>query len=603
MIFADEAFRKAAQAALGVEAIENDEQLAEIDALEVAEAHTLDDLTRFPALTWLKLTRCELKSALPLRQMSGLRSLQLYNVSGATARDIAPLTELVNLWIEGCGEWDIAPLVALTGLKELTLWGMGIRDLSPLKNMTRMEDLSLYHNPIEDLSPIRGMKRLKKLTLDVDQLKNRRILLEKPFSIAFLGYTDFPENAPESAKKNKPQGKQALTWLANVHPRLSFCRDAALFKLTGGQERLVCRDLGREGSERFDLYLDDKPLADVDIESLAEYSCHFRSGYGDGLMYEQPCQAVCDQINKGFEGVRQAEKYLAPYIALMESGLYVVADFDMFPVRKDSEKDYDYFWDVPEFNEELHFVHCFVGGGTQQMDTPLFLAPSRRAAGMSPERVEYYRSRLPEGDAFPRAIALYLNGGVALLLDGHHKAAACAMEGQQVRTLVIFPLEKINIKEVEAAVAGGVRLYLQRDIFPRLKDGRSAALCDGQDRIFGWVSCLEHMKKTRVYAEPLKAPDWGRVPDECRTERFKDYPDVSELANGCRMNPQEVRRLLAEQKDRPRGQHDMDVIHELRAFAHMFPDGKWLSPTEREWLNRPDDKFEDYGYEVEHPNK
>ena len=121
MIFADEAFRKAAQAALGVEAIENDEQLAEIDALEVAEAHTLDDLTRFPALTWLKLTRCELKSALPLRQMSGLRSLQLYNVSGATARDIAPLTELVNLWIEGCGEWDIAPLVALTGLKELTL--------------------------------------------------------------------------------------------------------------------------------------------------------------------------------------------------------------------------------------------------------------------------------------------------------------------------------------------------------------------------------------------------------------------------------------------------------------------------------------------------
>ena len=45
------------------------------------------------------------------------------------------------------------------------------------------------------------------------------------------------------------------------------------------------------------------------------------------------------------------------------------------------------------------------------------------------------------------------------------------------------------------------------------------------------------------------------------------------------------------------------MIHELRAFAHMFPDGKWLSPTEREWLNRPDDKFEDYGYEVEHPNK
>lgn len=483
------------------------------------------------------------------------------------------------------------------------MWGMGIKDLSSLKNMTRMEDLSLYGNPIEDLSPLRGMKRLKKLTLDVDQLKNRRILLEKPFSTAFQGYTDFPESAPESAKKKKPQGKQALTWLANVHPRLPFCRDAALFKLTGGQERLVCRDLGREGSERFDLYLDDKPLAEVNIDRTGEFSCHFKGGYGDGLMNEQPCQAARDQINQGFEGMRQAAKYLAPYIVLMESGLYVVADFDMFPVRKDSEKDCDYFWDVPEYNEELHFAHWFVGSWMQHMDTPLFLTPSRRAAGMCPERVEYYRARLPEGDAFPRAIALYLNGGVALLLDGHHKAAACAMEGQRVRTLVIFPLEKINIGEVEAVVANGVRLYLQRDIYPHLKAGRSAALCDGQDEIFGWVSCLEHMKKTRVYAEPLKAPDWGRVPDECRTERFKDYPNARALAFACEMNPQEVRRLLAEQKDRPRGQYDMDVIHKLRAFAHMFPDSKWLSPPEREWLKRPDDKFEDYGYEVEHPNK
>ncbi|MBE5782253.1 MAG: leucine-rich repeat domain-containing protein [Clostridiales bacterium] len=603
MLFADDAFKKAALAALGAEVIENDGQLAQIDALEVEGAYTLNDLPRFPALTWLKLTRCELKSALALRQMSGLRSLQLCKVNGATAQDIAPLTGLVDLWIEDCGIWDIAPLAVLIGLKELTLWGMGIKDLSPLKNMTRMEDLSLYHNPIEDLSPIRGMKRLKHLTMHVDHLKNRRILLEKPFSTAFQGYTDFPENAPESAKKKKPQGKQALTWLANVHPRLPFCRDAALFKLTGGQERLVCRDLGREESQRFDLYLDDKPLAEIFINSSCEYSCHFRSGYGDGLMNELPCQAVSDQINRGFEGVRQTGKYLAPYMALMESGLYVVADFDMFPVRKDSEKDYDYFWDVPVFNEELHFIHYFVGGETQKTDIPLFLAPSRRAAGMSPARVEYYRARFAEGDAFPRAIALYLNGGVALLLDGHHKAAACAMEGQRVRTLVIFPMEKINNEEVEAAVANGVRLYLQRDIYPRLKDGKSAALCDGQDRIFGWVSCLEHMKKTRVYAEPLKAPDWGRVPDECRTEQFKDYPHVSALAFACKMNPQEVRRLLAEQKNRPRGQHDMDVIHELRAFAHMFPDGKWLSPTEREWLKRPDDKFEDYGYEVEHPNK
>lgn len=599
MIFADEAFKKAAIAALRVEEIEHEEQLAEIDTLNVTGAHTLDDLPRFPALTWLGLTKCELKNAQPLRQMRGLYSLQLHHVSGVTAQDIAPLTGLVRLWINNCGEWDIAPLAALTGLKDLMLWHAGIRDLSPLKDMTRMVDLSLDYNPIEDLSPLREMKQLERLSLDVDHLKNRRILLEKPFSTAFQGYTDFPENAPESTKKKKTQGKQELTFLANVHPRLPFCRDAALFRLTGGKERLVCRDYGKLRLEEYDLYLDDKPLAEISINSSCEYSCHFRSGYGDGLMNELPCQAVRDQTNQCFEGVRQTGEYLAPYIALMESGLYVVADFDMFPVKKDDEKHVDYFWDVPEFNEELHFLHCFVGGGTQEMDTPLFLAPSRRAAGMSAERVEYYRSRIHEGDVFPRAIALYLNGGVALLLDGHHKAAACAMEGQRVRTLVIFPMKGIDNREVEAAVSSGVRLYLQR----QGTGSAPAALCDGQNNIFGRVSCLKHMKKTRVYAEPLKTPEWGRVPDEYRTERFKAYPNVSVLEHGCRMNPQEVRRLIEEQKDRPRGRYDMGVIGDLRAYAKLFPDSKWLSPTERAWLNRPVDKFEDYGYEVERPNK
>ena len=600
MFFADEAVKNAALAALGVEQIKSEEQLEEIECLDVRQAKTLDDLPRFSGLQQVKLWDCEVKDGLPLRQMAGLRELELRRVSGVTAQDIAPLTALVRLWIEDCGEWDIAPLAALTGLRELTLCGLGFKDLSPLKDMTRMEDLSLYHNPIEDLSPIRGMKKLKELTLDAVNLKNRRILLEKPFSAAYQGYTDFPENAPESAKKKKPQGKPALTFLANVHPRLPFCRDAALFKLTGGQQRLVCRDLGKESLERFDLYLDDKSLADVDINSSCEHSCRFRSGYGDGLMHEQPCQAVRDQINKGFEGVRQAEKYLAPYISLMESGLYVVADFDLFPVREE-----DYFWDVPEFEEELHFTHVFIGGESQHMDTPLFLAPSRRAAGMSPERVNDYRARLDEGDVFPRAIALYLNGGVALLLDGHHKAAACAMQGQRVRTLVIFPMEKIDIRAVEAAVAGGVRLYLQRDTSPHLKEGLSAALCDGADRIFGWVSCLQRMKKTRVYAEPLKAPDWGRVPDECRTERFRDYPSSYALAFACEMNPQQVRRLIEQEKDLPRGQHDMRAINKLRAFAHMFPDSKWLSLPEREWLDRPDGKFlrEEWDWEEERPNE
>ena len=47
MIFADEAFKKAALAALDVDEIVNEEQLAEIDAPEVVEAHNLNDCRTF----------------------------------------------------------------------------------------------------------------------------------------------------------------------------------------------------------------------------------------------------------------------------------------------------------------------------------------------------------------------------------------------------------------------------------------------------------------------------------------------------------------------------------------------------------------------------
>ena len=412
------------------------------------------------------------------------------------------------------------------------------------------------------------------------------------------GCTDLPENAPKNTKK-KAAGRQKLTYLANVHPRLPFCRDAALFKLTGGRERLVCRDYGGLRKENFDLYLDYKPLAEIFINKSMEFSCHFRSAYGDGLSNDQSCRAVRNLINERFDGLKNAEKYLAPYIGLMKSGLYVVADFEMFPICSYGGGKYDYFWDMPEYCEELHFRHVFVGGGEQELHTPLFLAPTCRPADVSVERVGYYRTRLQEGNEFPRAIALFLNGGVALLLDGHHKAAACAMEGQRVRTLVIYRMDdRAGADKAEAAAADGVRLYLQQVNGAKVP----VALCDGKNNVLGRLSCLEEMKKTRLYMEPLKRPDWGSVPDELRTEHFADYPEVSNLENVGKLKSHEIRRMIEEQKVKPRGGHNMDIIHLLRAHAALFPDSKWLTPSERAWLSRPDDKFEDYGFEVERPN-
>lgn len=376
-----------------------------------------------------------------------------------------------------------------------------------------------------------------------------------------------------------------LECLADVHSRVHFCRDAVLVRLKGGLEKLVCRDYGSEKKEAYDLYLDGVPLVETYIPGCGTCSTRLSAGYGDGLMKQEECLAVRDGLNAGFNGLKKSLKTLAPFVGLMKSGLYIVADFDLFPVQNHGGFC-EYFWDVPDYSTELHFHHAW--GEPHMLDAPLFLAPSQRAAQMNPEQVEHYRQRLDEGDAFPRAVALYMNGGVALLLDGHHKAAACAAEGIPVKTLVIFPIN--DVKKIEAALLIGKRLY-----FHHAKGwNRSAGpliLRDGQGEELGRVSCLQKMRQARMAVEPPEAVEWGRVPDDYRTQRFFSYPGARLLAAGTLIAPDQVRSLIETEMQKAKGTHDMELIKHLRYYAELFPDSKWLSVSERLWLNRPDGDF------------
>ena len=376
-----------------------------------------------------------------------------------------------------------------------------------------------------------------------------------------------------------------LEYLADVHSRVHFCRDAVLVRLKGGLEKLVCRDYGAEKKESYDLYLDGVPLVETYIPGCGTCSTRLSAGYGDGLMKHEACLVVRDGLNAGFAGLKKSVGILAPFVGLMNSGLYVVADFDLFPVQNHGEFC-EYFWDVPEYSTELHFRHAW--GEPHMLDAPLFLAPSQRAAQMNPEQVEHYRQRLDEGDAFPRAVALYLNGGVALLLDGHHKAAACAAEGLPVKTLVIFPVD--NAKKLDPSLSAGKRLYFHhakgwnRTVAPLI-------LRDGQGEELGRVSCLQKMKRNRVAVEPLPEMEWGRVPDDYRTQSFFKYPNARLLAAGTLISPDQVRSLIKEEMPKVKGAHDMELIKHLRCYAELFPNSKWLSISERLWLNRPDGDF------------
>lgn len=94
-----------------------------------------------------------------------------------------------------------------------------------------------------------------------------------------------------------------------------------------------------------------------------------------------------------------------------------------------------------------------------------------------------------------------------------------------------------------------------------------------------------------MFTEPMDEVAWGRVPDEYRTTKFVDYPNSFQLIAGTVLPPDQIRRLIEAEMKKEKGSRNMTAIQQLRAYAFLFPDSKWLSPAERAWLDQPYETF------------
>lgn len=159
---------------------------------------------------------------------------------------------------------------------------------------------------------------------------------------------------------------------------------------------------------------------------------------GHGVAHASEFVEAENAINAPYAGFEDAIDRIAPVLGLLPDGLVAVAEANLFP----SDGDGRFFWDVPNtltlqpatqtysvFEED---IFASIGG------CPAYLYPSQSTSRFDPDRVAHYRE-LVGGSDFPRALAYDLGGLMAVLLDGHHKAAACVLAGAATPCLVIQP--------------------------------------------------------------------------------------------------------------------------------------------------------------------
>lgn len=101
-------------------------------------------------------------------EIAGLTELQSLRLDGTQVTDIAPLADLIalqTLWLTGTQVADITPLAGLTALQTLGLDDTRVVDVSSLAGLTALQALSLGGKQTGDISTLAGLITLQTLWL------------------------------------------------------------------------------------------------------------------------------------------------------------------------------------------------------------------------------------------------------------------------------------------------------------------------------------------------------------------------------------------------------------------------------------------------------
>ncbi|ECG1595716.1 hypothetical protein DU121_08765 [Salmonella enterica subsp. salamae] len=136
--------------------------------------------------------------------------------------------------------------------------------------------------------------------------------------------------------------------------------------------------------------------------------------------------------NRPRVGLNEAFTALTPLFSLCADGYYRLEERELYPTDGNGH----FFWSVDnekQLNPATAGLWLAEPDYHYQSGIPCFLLPGQPPSRFNPQRAEYYRDK-PDA----HALAWYMNDSwLCVLLDGHHKATAAALEGRPLKTWVI----------------------------------------------------------------------------------------------------------------------------------------------------------------------
>ncbi|QIK70813.1 hypothetical protein G7062_11130 [Erysipelothrix sp. HDW6C] len=146
-------------------------------------------------------------------------------------------------------------------------------------------------------------------------------------------------------------------------------------------------------------------------------------------------------INHGFAW-ENAIDALRPLLELFEDGLWWIEEGKGIPTDGEDA----FFWDVGDRPRTYAATGSYFyksDGIDYSSSHPMrYLYPSEFSSHYDESRVDHYIAHYQKHGIMPAVLTLQLPGSMSLILDGHHKACACALLGIEV------PLIEISNKQI-----------------------------------------------------------------------------------------------------------------------------------------------------------
>ena len=229
---------------------------------------------------------------------------------------------------------------------------------------------------------------------------------------------------------------QAKPLASRSVPSPWFPSEHLLFSLEGGSGRLRGQWYPREKMDSeipFAVVLGDIPL--VLTQSSGCPTCESLLAAGYGLPPSRELRETAARLSAPCTGLEDSLERLKPVLGLLPSGIYILSHCLCCPTDGAGH----FFWDIPSgFTSMTATAQIYDSDNFRVLPSfPCFLYPSQPGTKHDTERVEYYRELIRRGEPVPPALAYFAKGYLCLLLDGHHRACACALEGRQLPCLVL----------------------------------------------------------------------------------------------------------------------------------------------------------------------